>query len=102
MPAFVALFAVAAGEIGLPRRRITLATIMCAATVLTQRPLQAMDVEAYFRDWFPYYVHVGNVPEEAGMPELWPVWAWRFMMTVGVLWLLAAFPAYRAADADRA
>ncbi len=103
VPAFVVLFAVAAREIGLPRRRIALAAIMCAATVLTQRPLQAMTVEGYFRDWFPYYVHVGNVPEEAGMPELWPLWAWRFMMTVGLLWLLAAFPAHhQAADADRA
>jgi hypothetical protein len=104
LPAFAVFFAICARDLGLPRRRLVTAAILCAATVITQRPLQALDLPAYFRDWFPYYVHLGRVPSEAMDPEIWPVWAWRFLIAAAFCWLLAAFPALTelTTDADRA
>jgi len=85
------LFALCAREMAVPRRRLALIALVCAATVITQRPLQALDVAAYFRDWFPYYVHLERVPPEGMDPEIWPLWAWRFLTAAGLWWLLAAF-----------
>ena len=57
------------------------------ATLVTQRPWQAMDVASYFRDWFPYFLVV-ETPGTAAA-TLWPLWTWRFAAT-GVLVLGAA------------
>lgn len=70
-------------------RWIFAGALVCVATVVTQRPFQAIDIRAYFLDWFPYYIQQGeNVPLPS-LPALWPVWGWRFLMTAGLLWLLA-------------
>jgi hypothetical protein len=55
-------------------------------TWFTQTPFDPMDVSHYFRDWFPYYVWLGT---SEGALQLWPVWAWRFLGTVALLWVLA-------------
>lgn len=55
------------------------------ATLVTQRPWQAMDVASYFRDWFPYFLVV-ETPDTAAA-TLWPLWTWRFAAT-GVLVLV--------------
>ena len=49
------------------------------ATLVTQRPWQAMDVASYFRDWFPYFLVV-ETPLTAAA-TLWPLWTWRFAAT---------------------
>jgi hypothetical protein len=100
LPAVAVLFAVCARDIGLPRRRIAVALIICAATVITQRPFQAIDMPTYFRDWFPYYVHLERLPPEAGDPEIWPFWGWQFLGAAGLWWLLAAFPAVPSTNPD--
>ena len=51
-----------------------------AATLVTQRPWQRMDLESYFRDWFPYYLVVED-PSTAGQ-ELFPVWSYRLVIVV--------------------
>jgi hypothetical protein len=89
LPAAVVLFAVCARQAALPRRQIVAAAIVCVATILTQRPLKPIDVSAYFLDWFPYYIQQGENVPLATLPSLWPVWGWRFLMTAGLLWLLA-------------
>ena len=90
LPAAVVLFAVCAQEAALPRRHMITAAIVCVATLLTQRPFESVDLSAYFLDWFPYYIRKGeNLPFLATVPSLWPVWGWRFLMTAGLLWLLA-------------
>ena len=59
------------------------------ATLVTQRPWQAMDVASYFRDWFPYFLVV-ETPLTAAA-TLWPLWTWRFAATgvlvLALLWL---------------
>jgi hypothetical protein len=100
LPAVVVLFAVTAREIGLPRRRLAAALIICAATVMTQRPFQAIDMTAYFRDRFPYYVQLQRLPPEATDPEIWPLWAWRFLAAAGLWWLLAVFPTVSPTSPD--
>jgi len=80
-------------------RWIVTGALVCVATIATQRPFQAMDVKAYFLDWFPYYIQQGeNVPLPT-LPALWPVWGWRFLMTTGLLWLLAVSAPVSADDA---
>jgi hypothetical protein len=90
LPAAAVLFAVCARQAALSRwHMIATAAIVCVATFVTQRPLQTVDLSAYFLDWFPYYIRQGeNVPLPT-LPSLWPVWGWRFLMTAGLLWLLA-------------
>lgn len=89
LPAAAVLFAVCARQAALPRRHLVAAAIVCVATFVTQRPFQSVDLSAYFLDWFPYYIRQGeNVPLPT-LPSLWPVWGWRFLMTAGLLWLLA-------------
>ena len=66
-----------------------LLTVGAAATWLTQMPFQHMDLDRYFRDWFPYYVWGTLVRDSA--PALWPVWSWRFLECAAAVWLLAAF-----------
>ncbi|HVG54874.1 MAG TPA: hypothetical protein VM846_10610 [Vicinamibacterales bacterium] len=109
LPAAVVLFAVCAGHAppltlrGAGKasmwRWIVTGALVCVATIATQRPFQAMDVKAYFLDWFPYYIQQGeNVPLPT-LPALWPVWGWRFLMTTGLLWLLAVSAPVSADDA---
>lgn len=91
LPAVAVLFALSARDVAPPRHRLALVALVCAATIVTQRPWQELDVAAYFRDWFPYYVHLERVPPEGMDPEIWPLWAWRFLTAAGLCWLLAAF-----------
>ena len=89
LPAAVVLFAVCARQAAPPWRKVLAAAIVCVATIVTQRPFAPMDVTAYFLDWFPYYIQQGENVPLASLPALWPVWGWRFLMTAGLLWLLA-------------
>ncbi|HEV8396021.1 MAG TPA: hypothetical protein VGQ37_17195, partial [Vicinamibacterales bacterium] len=43
-------------------RRPVLLAQSVGATWLTQRPFGAMDLGRYFRDWFPYYVVIDQLP----------------------------------------
>ena len=90
LPAAAVLFAVCARQAAFSRwHMVAAAAIVCVATFVTQRPLQAVDLSAYFLDWFPYYIRQGeNVPLPT-LPSLWPLWGWRFLMVTGLLWLLA-------------
>lgn len=88
LPPVLVLFAVSAREVGVPRR-LAITGLMCAATVLTQRPLAAMDVTRYFKDWFPYYVQLMRVPPEGGNPVLLPAWGGRFLIAASLVWLAA-------------
>jgi len=90
LPAAAVLFAVCARQAAVSRwHMIASAAVICVATLVTQRPFQTVDLSAYFLDWFPYYIQQAeNVPLPT-LPSLWPVWGWRFLMTAGLLWLLA-------------
>jgi hypothetical protein len=92
LPVVAVLFAICARDLQISRRWMT-GLLICAATVVTQRPSQTLDLTAYFRDWFPYYVYRGGVPAEAMHPEIWPLWAWRFMIAAVFFYLVAALPA---------
>jgi hypothetical protein len=67
------------------RAQLLLFMAVFAATVATQRPWQHMDMDAYFRDWFPYYVVLEN--RAAAPAALWPVW--RNYLAVAVVSLVA-------------
>jgi hypothetical protein len=54
-----------------------------AVTVATQRPWQHMDLNSYFRDWFPYYVVIQH-PPASGAP-LWPVWGTYLAVAIASL-----------------
>jgi hypothetical protein len=56
-----------------------------SVTLATQRPWQHMDLNSYFRDWFPYYAVIEH-PAASGA-ELWPVWG-RYL-TVAIASLVA-------------
>jgi hypothetical protein len=94
LPAFTVLFAAVTRELRWPRH-LALAAIVCLATTLTQRPWQSMNLSAYFRDWFPYYVHLETLPAGVPPPELWPLWGWRFIGAVVLLWLLGGLAGRR-------
>jgi hypothetical protein len=98
LPAFVVLFVVCAREFEHPRVQLILAALLLATGVITQRPMQLIDVPAYFRDWFPYYQLRGIAPSEAALP-VWPVWGWRMLTAAALFWLMtvpAAAPAARS------
>ena len=87
LPAVVVLFLACLRD---RRRRVNWAdaAAILAATVITQRPWQGIDVPLYFREWFPYYIHTGNIPFESP-GTLWPLWGWRIGAAVGLVALLA-------------
>lgn len=62
-------------------------TAVTAVTVATQRPWQHMDLNSYFRDWFPYYVVIDH-PAASGV-QLWPVWANYLAVAIASLVALA-------------
>jgi hypothetical protein len=66
------------------RRRPPVMAAVTAITLLTQRPWQLMDVEAYFHDWFPYYVVLGF--ETSGRDLLYD---WSLRLTILPLLILA-------------
>ena len=88
LPAVPALWVWAVSDLPSARAR-RLFTAVTAATFVTQRPWQEMDLPSYFRDWFPYYL----VIETSRVPgaTLWPLWAGRFALAgalaLVVLWL---------------
>jgi hypothetical protein len=67
-------------------RQAPLLVAVTAATVATERPWQHMDVESYFRDWFPYYIVV-NDPAAAG-GTLWPAWGYYAAVAIASLGVL--------------
>lgn len=93
LPVFVVLFAVCTPAVG-SRWWIAVAAIVCVATIVTQRPQQAMDLTTYFRDWFPYYLVMGVAPLPEPHPSLWPTWTWRFATAASFLAALAIVSAF--------
>lgn len=90
LPLVTVCYAVAIRTLNGPARwGVVVATSV--ATLVTQRPWQVIDLPAYFRDWFPYYVQVGNVPVEP-LPTLWPIWTWRLVGVPVLVALLAVSP----------
>jgi hypothetical protein len=70
-------------------RRPALLAQIAVVTWLTQRPFDAMDLGRYFRDWFPYYIVIDQVP--AGLrSDLWPQWGWRFLVVAAGLLVMSA------------
>jgi hypothetical protein len=91
LPAAVAGFGAASRELPATKHAAA-AALVVAATLVTQRPWEAIDLVGYFRDWFPYYVYTGAAPLET-KPSLWPVWGWRFLIAAGLLWAMTAVAA---------
>jgi hypothetical protein len=89
LPAMVVAFAVAWRELDSTRQRLAVGALVCAATIVTQRPFQHVDLDAYFVNWFPYYVQRGSAPVGHAL-MLWPLWGWRLLGAVGFLWALGA------------
>jgi hypothetical protein len=88
LPAAVAGAGAASRELSAWKARSLLAAALAlAATLITQRPWERIDLVAYFRDWFPYYLHKGGAPIDHP-PSLWPLWGWRFLIVVGLLWAM--------------
>ncbi len=56
----------------------SIAAGMTFGTVLTQRPFAQMDTALYFRDWFPLYNIIGQVPS----PDFLALWATRLIALV--------------------
>jgi len=85
LPAAVAAAGAASRELSAWTARSRLAAALAlAATLITQRPWQRIDLVAYFRDWFPYYLRTGGAPIDTP-PSLWPLWEWRFLIVAGLL-----------------
>lgn len=92
LPVFVITCAVCA-QPARSRPGLVVAALVCLATIVTQRPFQAVDLTAYFRDWFPYYIALGRAPLDPP-PSLWPTWMWRFVTAGILLALLSAVSAF--------
>lgn len=93
LPAAVAAAGAASRELSARKTRASAAAVLAvAATLITQRPWERLDLVAYFRDWFPYYLHTGGAPIEHP-PSLWPLWGWRFLIAVGLLWMMTTIAA---------
>jgi hypothetical protein len=86
LPAMPAFWAWTVSKIE-PRRALILFTCVTLVTIATQRPWQRMDLEGYFRDWFPYYIVLERGPG-AGV-YLWPVWIYYLGIAIVSLLLLA-------------
>ncbi len=89
LPVALALIARFCRDLDEEQLRVVLA-IVTLSTVLTQRPFETMDVELYFRDWFPLYHVFGVHPAPA---DLGPVWVMRGVAFV--LMLTAVYLAVR-------
>jgi hypothetical protein len=85
LPLATILFARLSDHLG-TRSQFGLLAVVAGLTLATQKPWAAMDEAAYFRDWFPVYVHLDISPVK-GL-GLWPLWAWRFLLVGGGMWLL--------------
>jgi hypothetical protein len=70
-----------------PRRRKWLFATVSLATVATQRPWQRMDLESYFRDWFPYYTLMRDRAPVVG--PLWPTWHYHIVIAAVSLVVIA-------------
>jgi hypothetical protein len=81
-----------------PSRLTPLLLTVSAATIVTQRPWQSMNIETYFRDWFPYYVVLENRAEAAH--ELWP--AWGYYLVAALISLAAIAVVKRVGVTSRA
>jgi hypothetical protein len=85
LPAAVAAAGAASRELSAWKARSVLAAALAlAGTLITQRPWERIDLVAYFRDWFPYYLRTGGAPIH-NLPSLWPLWGWRFLIVAGLL-----------------
>lgn len=93
LPAAVAAAGAASRELSASKTRSALAAgLVVAATLVTQRPWERLDVVAYFRDWFPYYLQTGGAPIDHP-PSLWPLWGWRLLIAACLLWVMTTIAA---------
>lgn len=76
LPAIAVLFAryVREHQPGVP-----VLTVAFILTLVTQRPLAAMDMSRYFRDWFPLYPYLGQADP---VPDFGSTWTIRFAVVV--------------------
>ena len=70
LPAVIVLAAACFEDLDLPTSRI-IAVAVLAITVLTQRPLEQMTTERYFRDWFPTYLMASPGPVREELFRIW-------------------------------
>ena len=70
LPVSLVLIALYFDHLDPARERITVAA-MTFVTVITQRPLQRMDQELYFQDWFPLYVIISKTGPPSDFLTLW-------------------------------
>jgi len=77
LPAVIVLVADCFRDLDPPTSR-TMAVAILAVTVVTQRPLERMTTDRYFRDWFPTYLMSGSAAERS---ELFSVW-WPRLVSV--------------------
>jgi hypothetical protein len=100
LPFVVVVFVLAMQQLPSRGWQLAVAAIVCAVTIVTQRPFQQMTLATYFRDWFPYYVHLDRVPREIERLSLWPVWGWRLMAAIMSVWLLVTCLPAEATTSD--
>ena len=70
LPAVIVLAADCFRDLNPPTTR-TMAIAILAITVLTQRPLERMTTDRYFRDWFPTYLMSGSAAERGELLRIW-------------------------------
>jgi hypothetical protein len=70
LPALIVLAADCFRDLDPPVSRIMVVAIL-VITVLTQRPLDPMTIDDYFRDWFPSYLMGGSTAEREELLRVW-------------------------------
>lgn len=70
-------------------RRVCVYSLAAVATLVTQRPFEAMTPDIYLTRWFPYYVIPSAAPDD--LERFWSYWGWMMLATAVVAWMIAAF-----------
>lgn len=95
LPVLTVLFARCARALDLPRGNVAAAAFVLLATLITQRPWQAIDDLHYFRDWFPYYLrHAPDI-------RIKMLWAFRMGVSIWLLLMMRALVARHPASSVR-
>jgi len=88
LPVGLALIARYFDGLSVPVERIT-AAALTFTTVFTQRPLQRMDQDLYFQDWFPLYPIIGDNPLRHTPPPTEFLALWGLRLTAMIVLLVA-------------
>ena len=89
LPVGLVLIARYFDDMSVPVERMT-AAAMTFVTVFTQRPLQRMDQDLYFQDWFPLYPIIGDNPLRHTPPpgDFLVLWGMRLIALILILVLI--------------